>query len=218
MRRWEGRAWAALTLAAASALLVVVRVTETFGRGSIFCSNTACFVEGVLWSFPGYAAMLAVVVADVLIAAALVRAGLGPSSVRLAALAAALAGGVAYVVAALVTLDFAWAGAFSGRLTPPAPVPLMPPALVTLTPSLWAISMILVGVSIALISLLLVRLRAPRSLVVLGWIAGVAIATLVASTQRVHAVYPYAVPIAFLMLSAWAFWLAMLLKRTPRAA
>lgn len=107
---------AALTMAASGAFLLVLRLTETFGRGSIFCSDTACAVEGVLWSLPRYAA--------------------------------------------------------------------------TLAPSLWTLSLLLTGVSIALTSLLLLPLRAPLPLVVLGWLAGVAVAAVIPVTaySRTYAV------------------------------
>jgi hypothetical protein len=78
MYRSKAAAWSPLTLAAAAALLVVLAVTETFGRRSVFCSSTTCFVEGVLWSLPSYAAMLAIV-----IAAGLIAAALAPPALRL---------------------------------------------------------------------------------------------------------------------------------------
>jgi len=211
MKRTGNLALYALTMAASGASLLIIRVTETFGRGSIFCSSTSCFVESVLWSLPGYAALLAVVMTTALMAAALVRERVGPPVVRIAALLAAVAGAIGYVVAAVVTLDFAWAGAFSGQLSP-RPTALLPPILVTFAPSLLTLSLMLTGVSIALTSLLLLPLRAPRPLVVLGWVAGVAMAALVSSAQ-IHAVRTYALPVAFLVLTAWASYLAIVLMR-----
>lgn len=139
MKRTGNLALYALTMAASGASLLIIRVTETFGRGSIFCSSTSCFVESVLWSLPGYAALLAVVMTTALMAAALVRERVGPPVVRIAALLAAVAGAIGYVVAAVVTLDFAWAGAFSGQLSP-RPTALLPPILVTFAPSLLTLS------------------------------------------------------------------------------
>jgi hypothetical protein len=209
----------ALTMAVAGALLLLFWATETFGRGSIFCSDTACAVAGVLWSLPSYAAMLGVFVAELLMAATLVRAHVGPPAVRAAALGAAVAGAVGYVVAVVVGVDFAWAGAFSGRLTPPAPGPLLPPILITLAPSLWALSLILIGVSIALTSLLLLALRAPSALVALGWIAGVAIASLVPLASVYAAYTTNAFAAAFLILTAWAVCLAIFVaRRSPGTA
>src|ERR1700687_1255367 len=201
-----------MTMAVAGGLLLLFWVTEIFGRGSIFCSDTACAVQGVLWSLPSYAAMLGIFVADFRIAPALPRARVGPSALRAAALGAAVAGGSGYIVAVIVGLDFAWAGAFSGRLTPPAPAPLLPPILLTLAPLRWTLSLMLIGVSIALTSLLLLSLRAPSPLVALGWIAGVAITSLVPSA-RLYTAYTYAFAAAFLLLTVWALSLAVVLMR-----
>lgn len=212
--------WPALTLAAAAALLVILVVTETFGRRSVFCSSTACFVEGVLWSLPSYAAMLAIVIADVLIAAALLRARLGPGGVRIAALSTAVAGAVAYIVVSIVSLDAAWVGAFSGQLSPPPPALRLPSVLATLTAPLWTLSLILLGVSIALTSLLLLRLPPLRPLVVLGWIAGVAVAAIPSAqmyaSAQMYPAYRYALPVAFSLLTVWALWLAIVQIRRAR--
>lgn len=208
MKRRENLALYALTMTVSGTLIVVIRVTETLGRGSIFCSDSECAVEGVLWSIPGHAAMLALLIANVLTAAVLVRARAGPSGARIAALGAALAGAVTYIFVAVVTLDYAWAGAFSGRLTPPPPMPLLPPILVTLTSSFWTVALMLTGVSIALTSLLLLPLRAPKALVVLGCVAGVAIAALIPSA-RIYGANAYVVSVAFSVLTAWAAWLAI---------
>lgn len=212
--------WPALTLSAAGAFLVVLVVTETFGRRSVFCSSTACFVEGVLWSLPSYAATLAIFVAAVLIAAALVRARVGPSSVRIVALSAAVAGAVAYIVVSVVSLDAAWVGAFSGQLSPPPPALRLPAVLATLTAPLWALSLTLLGVSIALASLLLLPLRAPRALAVLGWIAGVGVAAIPSAqmytSAQISTAYRYALPAAFFTVTVWALWLAVVQIKRAR--
>lgn len=214
----------ALTMAASCAVFALLRVTETFGRLAIFCHETSCFVEGVLWSLPGYAAMLAIVTTAVLMAAALERAHVGPSVVRIAAFAAAVGSTVTYIVASAVTLDSAWAAAFSGRLNPSPQTPLLPPILLTLTLPLWFSSWMLLGVWIALTSLQSLSLRAPWLLVVVGWIAGVALATLSAAMAYAfdHAAYLVtraALSVVFLTVAVWALWLAVFLMRlSPRAA
>ncbi len=215
MKQSKNLVWPALALAAAAALLVVLVVTETFGRRSVFCSSTSCFVEGVLWSLPTYAAMLAVVIACVLITVALVRARVGPSSVRIIALSTALAAAVAYIIVSIVSLDAAWVGAFSGQLSPPPPALRLPTVFASLTAPLWTLCLMLLGVSIALTSLLLLPLRAPQPLAVLGWIAGVAVAALIPSVP-IYTAYRYAVPVAFLAVTVWAFWLAVVvIRRSP---
>jgi len=86
------------------------------------------------------------------------------------------------------------------------------------------------GIWIALTSLLLLPLRVPRPLVVLGWIAGVALATLMSRVLKPvpievgayaldYALYTYAVPAVFLAVTSWALWLAItLMRRSPQAA
>ncbi len=216
MKQTKALVWPALTLAGAAALLVVLVATETFGRRSVFCSSTECFVEGVLWSLPTYAAMLAVYIADVLITSALMSAQIGPSSVRIVALTTAVAGAVAYIIVSIVSLDAAWVGAFSGQLSPPPPALRLPPAFAILSAPLWTLCLMLLGVSIALTSLLLPPLRAPQPLAALGWIAGVAMAALIPSAQ-IYTAYRFAVPIAFLAVTIWASWLAVvLIRRSPQ--
>jgi hypothetical protein len=116
-------------MAASGAFLVLLRVTETFGRGSIFCSSTSCFVESLLWSLPGYAAMLVIVTTTALMAVTLMRERIGPSLVRIATLLAATTSAVGHAVATAVTLDFAWYGALSGELSG-RPTQLLPPNLI----------------------------------------------------------------------------------------
>jgi hypothetical protein len=219
MYRSKAAVWSPLTLAAAAALLVVLTVTETFGRRG-FCSSTTCFVEGVLWSLPSYAAMLAIVVATGLIAAALVRARIGPPSVRIVALSAAVAGAVAYIIVSVVSLDAAWVGAFSGQLSPPPPALRLPPVLATLTAPLWTLWLMLLGVSIALTSLLLLPLRAPTPLAILGWIAGVAVAAIPSAqmytSAQIYTPYRYALPAAFFTVTVWALWLAVVQIKRAR--
>ena len=208
-------------MAASGAFFVVLLVTATFGRGSVFCISTSCFVEGVLWSLPSYAAMLAIVVTAVLIAAALVRARVGPSVVRIVALGAAIAGALAYVVVSIVSLDAAWVGAFSGRLTPAPPTPLLPPALVNIAPTLWAVSFMLIGIWIALTSLLTLPLHPPPPLVIFGWVTGVALAALIPlmTFARDYAVRTYALPAEFLAVTVWALFLGLrLIRRSPPPA
>jgi hypothetical protein len=156
-----------LIMAASGAFLVVLRVTETFGRGSVFCGSTSCFVESLLWSLPGYAAMLAIVTTTALIAVTLMRERIGPSLVRIATLLAATASAIGHAVATVVTLDFAWYGALSGELSG-RPTQLLPPNLITFVPTLWTLSLMLAGVAIALISLLLLSVRAPRPVLFLA--------------------------------------------------
>jgi hypothetical protein len=219
MYRSKAAVWSPVTLAAAAALLVVLAVTETFGRRSVFCSSTTCFVEGVLWSLPSYAAMLAIVIAAGRIAAALVRARVGPSSMRIVALSAAVAGAVAYITVSVVSLDAAWVGAFSGQLSPPPPALRLPPALATLTAPLGTLSLMLLGVSIALTSLLL-PLRAPTPLAILGWIAGVAVAAIPSAqmytSAQISTAYRYALPAAFFTVTVWALWLAVVQIKRAR--
>lgn len=209
-------------MAASSAAVVVMIGTAYFGRGSIFCSSTSCFVEGLLWSLPSYAALLAMVVTAVLIASALMRSRTGPFVVRIVALAAAIAGAFAYATVSLVSLDTAWTGAFSGELTPGPPRAILPPALVPLTPTLWALSFMLIGVWIALTSLLTLPLRAPPALVVFGWVTGVVLAAYiplmtVARSPAVD-VNSYALPAEFLAVTAWALGLGLLfIRRLPIA-
>jgi hypothetical protein len=205
-------------MAASGAVLVVLRVTETFGRGSIFCSSTSCFVESLLWSLPSYAALLAVVITTALMAAVLVRERVGPSLVRIATLLAAAAGAIGHVIATVVTLDFAWYGAFSGELSG-RPTPLLPPILVTFAPTLWTLSLMLTGIAIALTSLLLLPLRAPLPLVVLGWTTGVALAAYVPlmTLWRASAVYAHVLNAEFLALTVWALVLGIVLRRSALA-
>jgi hypothetical protein len=206
-------------MAASGALLVLLRVTETFGRGSIFCSTTSCFVESLLWSLPGYAALLGVVVTTALMAAVLVRERVGPSLVRSATLLAAGTGVIGHVVATVVTLDFAWYGAFSGELSG-QPTPLLPPILITLAPALWAFSLMLTGVSIALMSLLLLPLRAPLLLVALGWAAGVALATFVPvmTLWREFGRSTEALTAELLAVTIWALVLGLVIRRSRPAS
>jgi hypothetical protein len=205
-------------MAASGAVLVVLRVTETFGRGSIFCHSASCFVEGLLWSLPSYAAMLVVVVTIVLIAAALVRERIGPSFVRFATLCVAAVGAIGYVVATAVTLDFAWYGAFSGELSA-RPTQLLPPILITFAPTMWTLSLMLTGVSIALVSLLLLPLRIPVPLVVLGWATGVALAVYVPVTTLWREIWISgpALTAELLALTVWALRLGIVLRRSPLA-
>jgi hypothetical protein len=210
----------ALAMASSSALFLAL-ATATFGRQSIFCDNTSCHVDLVLWSLPLYAALLALVLSAVLIAAALVRAHVGPPAVRIVALGAAIVRAVAYVVVSILSLDDAWVGAFSGRLTPAPPTPLLPSALRTIAPSLWPLSSMSIGIWIALTSLLTSRLHAPPPLVIFGWITGVAVAAFVplAMTGRFYAVDMYALPAEFVALTVWAFVLGLaLVRRSPVAA
>ena len=164
-----------LIMAASGALLVVLRVTETFGRGSIFWHSTSCFVEGMLWSLPSYAAMLAIVTTTALMAVTLVRERVGPPPVRMA------------------TRTFA--------------------------PTLWTLSLMLTGVSIALISLLLLPLRVPLPLVVLGWTTGVALAVYVPLTTLWREIWMStpALTAELLALTVWALLLGIVLRR-PSAA
>jgi hypothetical protein len=205
-------------MAASAICLVVLRVTETFGRGSVFCSTTSCFVEGLLWSLPGYAAMLGVVVSAALIAAALMRGRVGPLAVRSVTLIAAVAGAIGYVVAAVATLDFAWAGAFSGELGD-RPTALLPATLMTFVPSLWTLSLMLTGVAIALTSLLLLPLRAPLPLIVLGWATGVALAAIVplATSWRAYLASAQTLSAVLLALAVWAFALTIVIRRSSTA-
>ena len=206
-------------MAASAICLVVLRVTETFGRGSVFCSSTSCFVESLLWSLPSYAAMLGVVVSAALIAAALMRGRVGPSVVRSVTLIAAVASAIGYVVAAVATLDFAWAGAFSGELGD-RPTALFPPTLMTFVPSLWTLSLMLTGVAIALTSLLLLPLRVPLPVIVLGWATGVALAAIVplATSWREYSASAHTLTAALLALTVWAIALAIVVRRSSSAA
>jgi hypothetical protein len=217
MKPLKSAGWLALTMAASGALPVVLVVSRTFGRQSVFCSSTPCFVEAVLWSLPAYAAVLAIVFSLILVASALERARVGPSVVRIAALGAAIAGAVAYIVVSLVGIDIAWAGAFSGRLSPPGPTPLLPPVLATLTPQLWWLALMLIGISIGLTSLLLLPVGAPRPLVILGFVAGVGCAALIPySSGWGYAVSQYALPAEFLGITVWALCVAVfLVRRSP---
>jgi hypothetical protein len=207
-----------LIMAGSGAFLVVLRVTETFGRGSIFCSSTSCFVESLLWSLPGYAAMLAIVTTTALMAMTLVRERIGPSLVRIATLLAATTSAIGHVVATVVTLDFAWYGAFSGELSG-RPTQLLPPNLVTFAPTLWTLSLMLTGIAIALISLLFPPLRAPLPLVVLGWATGVALAAYVPlmTLWRESGVYARVLTAELLALTVWALFLGILLRRSSTA-
>jgi hypothetical protein len=219
MHRANALGQLALAMAASSAIFSAVIASTTIVRGSVFCSSTACFVEGVLWSLPGYAAMLAIVMTAILIASTLVRSHIGPSLVRIVALGGAIVGAVAYVVASLISLDAAWAGAFSGQLTP-HPGPLVPPALVPLTPALWAISFMSIGVWMALTSLLTLRLHVPPPLVVFGWVTGVALVAFipVMTFARDYTVSTYALPAEFLAITVWALFLGVVLIRRPLRA
>jgi hypothetical protein len=205
-------------MATSGAFLVLLRVTETFGRGSIFCHSTACFVEGLLWSLPSYAAMLIVVVTTALMAAALVRERVGPSLVRIVTLLVAAGSAVGHVVATIVTLDLAWFGAFSGELSG-RPTQLLPPILVTFAPVLWTLSLMLTGIAIALISVLLLPLRAPLPLVVLGWTTGVALAAYVPlmTLWRETAVYAQVLTTELMAMTVWALLLGIVLRRSPLA-
>jgi hypothetical protein len=204
-------------MAAACAAVVVLIATSYFGRGSVFCGSTSCYVASVLWSLPSYAALLAMVTTAVLIASALLGARVGPFVVRIVALAAAITGALAYVTASLVSLDTAWTGAFSGQLTPGPPPYLLPRALVPLTPTLWAVAFMLIGVWIALTSLLILPLRAPLPLVVFGWVTGVALTAYIplVALARDPAVNNYALPAEFFAMSVWALGLGILLVRRP---
>jgi hypothetical protein len=207
-----------LIIAASGACLVVLRVTETFGRGSIFCHSTSCFVESLLWSLPSYAALLAVVITIALMAVTLVRERVGPLLVRTATLLVAAAGAIGHVVATVVTLDYAWFGAFSGELSG-RPTPLLPPILVTFAPTLWTLSLMLTGIAIALISLLLLPLRVPLPLVVLGWTTGVALAVYVPLTTLWREIWMStpALTAELLALTVWAILLGIVLRRSPPA-
>jgi hypothetical protein len=211
----------ALALAGFGALLMVLLATRTFGRGSVFCGSTSCFVEAVVWSLPTYAAVLAIVLSAVLIAAAVVRARVGPPVLRIVGLGVAIASAAVYVVVSLVSLDVAWVGAFSGRLTPAPPTPLLPPIPATLMPLLWALSFVLIGVWIALTSLLTLSLRTPPALVIFGWLAGVGFLGFipVAAYARDYTVSTYALPVVVLAMTAWALILGItLIKRAPPTA
>jgi hypothetical protein len=209
--------WFALTMAASGAVFAVLVVTKTFGRQSIFCSTASCAMEGVLWSLPAYAATLAIALAAVLLTAALERARVGPSALRILAVGTAVAGTVAYVVASIVSLDLAWANAFSGQLSPPPPKPLLPSVLATMNLAFWWLALMLVGVSIALTSLLLLPLRAAPLLVTLGFAAGIGCAALIPYGGS-YPLSQYAVPGVFLGVTVWALWLAIFLIRRPPLA
>lgn len=202
-------------MAASGAVLVTLRLTETFGRGSIFCHTASCFVEGLLWSLPSYAAMLIVVVTIALMAAALVRERVGPSLVRIVTLLAAAASAIGYVVATVVTLDFAWYGAFSGELSG-RPTQLLPSIFIPFAPTLWTLSLMLTGVSIALVSLLLLPLRVPVPLVVLGWATGVALAVHTPLTTLWREVWISGPTLTaeLLALTLWALLLGIVLRRS----
>jgi hypothetical protein len=217
MRRMGTFGALALIMAASGAFLVLLRVTETFGRGSIFCSSTSCFVESLQWSLPSYAALLALVITTALMAAVLVRERVGPSLVRIATLLAAAAGAIGHVVATVVSLDFAWYGAFSGELSGPT-TQLLPPILLTFAPSLWSVSLMLTGVSIALMSLSLLSLRAPLPLVILGWGSGVALAAYVPSMTlwRQSDAYAQVLTAELMAVTVWALLLGVGLRRSPR--
>ena len=218
MRRMGTLGSLALILAASGAFLLVLRITETFGRGSIFCSSRSCFIESLLWSLPSYAALLAIVTTTTLMAAALARERVGPSLVRIVTLIAAAAGAVGHVAATVVTLDFAWYGAFSGELTG-RPTQLLPPTLVTFAPTLWTVSLMLTGIAIALTSLLLLSLRASLPVVVLGWTTGVALAAYVPlmTLWRESAAYAHVLNAEFLALTVWALVLGIALRRPSTA-
>lgn len=218
MRRIGTLGSLALIMAASGAFLVLLRVTETFGRGSIFCSSTSCFVESLLWSLPSYAALLALVITNALMAAVLVRKRVGPSLVRIVTLLAAAAGAIGHIIATVVTLDFAWYGAFSGELSGQA-TQLLPPILVTFAPSLWTVSLMLTGVSIALLSLSFLSLRARLQLVILGWASGVALATYVPlmTLWRESAMYAHVLTTELMAVTVWALVLGFSLRRSPRA-
>jgi hypothetical protein len=203
-------------MAASGAFLVLLRVTETFGRGSIFCSSTSCFVESLLWSLPGYAAMLVIVTTTALMAVTLMRERIGPSLVRIATLLAATMSAVGHAVATAVTLDFAWYGALSGELSG-RPTQLLPPNLIRAT--LWTLSLMFTGVAIALVSLLLLSLRAPRPLVFQGWTTGVALAAYVPLMMlwRESGLYAHVLTAEMLALTVWALVLGILLRRSAAA-
>ena len=205
-------------MAASGAFLVVLRATETFGRGSVFCSSTSCFVESLLWSLPGYAAMLAVVTTTALMALTLMRERIGPSPVRIATLLAATTSAIGHAVATVVTLDFAWYGALSGELSG-RPTPLLPPDLITFAPMLWTLSLMLTGAAIALVSLLLLSLRAPLPLVVFGWTTGVAVAAYVPlmTLWRESAAYAHVLTADLLALTVWALALGIFFRRSAGA-
>ena len=218
MRRIRALGLSALIMAISGAFLVLLRITETFGRASVFCHSTACFVESLLWSLPSYAAMLAVVVATALMAAALVHERVGPSLVRIVAPLAAAGSAVGHVVATIVTLDFAWFGAFSGELSG-RPIQLLPPILITFAPALWTLSLMMTGIAIALTSLLLLPLRAPLPLVALGWTTGVALAVHVPLTTLWREIWMStpALTAELLALTVWALLLGIVLRRSSPA-
>jgi hypothetical protein len=78
----------------------------------------------------------------------------------------------------------------------------------------------LLGVSIALTSLLLLPLRAPTPLAVLGWIAGVAVAAIPSAqmyaSAQIYTAYRYPLPAAFFTVTVWALWLAVVQIKRAR--